>query len=130
MKKGIFYGFRVIAVMSILWIISLLLYDKGLQIFLWLSPFVASIVASYSSLKMKFISGLSMSVIFGFFMVFNSVLLKSLGNEVEGYLYGIAALWAFFILSLPVCIVGSLIGIFLVKIKKIVQDMHEEEKNK
>ncbi|MDR2080831.1 MAG: hypothetical protein LBP54_02945 [Campylobacteraceae bacterium] len=72
-------------------------------------------------------SGLAMSVVFGFVMIFHSILFELNGNRVEGYLYGIAALWAFFILSLPVCIVGSLISIFLVKVKKIVKEMHEEE---
>jgi hypothetical protein len=130
MKKGILRGIAIMFIMNIVWTVSLLLSKTGILILLWLSPFIASIVTSYSSSKMKFISGLIMSIIFGVFMVFDGIIFEAVGNRVEGYLYGLNALWAFFILSLPVCIVGSLIGIFLIKIKKAIKEIHNEEDSK
>jgi hypothetical protein len=126
MKRGILYGIVTMLIMNIMWLISLCFSQKGILVLLWLAPFIASIVASYSSSKKKFISGLLMSVIFGVFMVFNTIILKSFGHEVEGYLYGLNALWAFFILSLPICVIGSLIGIFLPKLYKKLQEIDKE----
>jgi hypothetical protein len=123
MKQGLIRGVFIIFIVQAIWLTLTFFHYEGLEILLWLAPFIASITVSYSVSRKKFICGLSMSVVMGFSMIFNTIIYEAIGHTVEGYLYGIDALWAFFVLSLPVCAIGALVGIFLPKLYKKLQDI-------
>jgi hypothetical protein len=113
--RGFYAGTLIIFAASVVVNMYLIIHGNGPVFLLILSPIIASIATAYLSPKYKFLFGLSMSVVFGVHMIFNTIIYEYYAHRIEGYFYGLAALWAFFILSLPFCALGSLLGIFFWK---------------